>query len=1188
MSRPRASGLLSPESLGIRAEHGVGNSEAYGRHLIPRTQYEEVESTKAIHAAGVRHDASSATVGIPSLFQEMPNRNPIPEQIVVPSIKRSPTTAMKESSADVRSPPTPSSFDNIGDSIHREPVQHRAKLLSYQQTSDSSTPSREPTNQEQMVSSSYKLPTSAGAKRDSAHVYEPPHVSHPVTHRPPIDPPPGPRKLVGSDETFYATAQEHIGLSISRPPTRSDIKKDITSNLLMSPRNLLESQYTWSQDPTVQGPAGMSILQPVSRRDFSLSSQFPQTQEVPSEKHAPAQGQTGYLAQPPGGSVVRKDTFNNVPLSHVATDNCTPLHSRQGRSAEFFQATPAVIQRSLQSDESPKPSSHNGVKAQAIAKDKFLSVNASKSSMEHSNAAQSMPQNNDVDGTITFLSTTSRNATLSSHITLGSKQNAPLSNPVVANTPLVAHVTLPNTANDSRPNAKHDTSTFQVQSTMHVPAVTSAGTRLLPDAQGTESGDVNRGNPYLRLPIHEPQAVARTHVVESVPQIKIRHLVTATENKQELEQTNGANLPSYRPPERSSVPIMPAFVQQNISSTVGENKGVKGTATSVNITDKDGLQNRHKAKDALDAKLHTAENVHSVPSAPLIKVPPSDNDKYNPKKYQSKKESPSPRRLTVHLTDDDDDHGVSRSGVPRIPPQKKGDTETLRPAKPPVQQPTSVVDKVESQKNILPSAQPGIQHPVLAELLSSPLKKSSPDMNQTPTTQGDSGSTRRLTYADSQPRLRDTFLERPKHEVDQKRQHLPKEGTPPLGVHEYHAVLSPQYGKNMNTGLQSKDRSASNQADTPLPRTTDATVQSDEQILHRRNLGSSVPPQSVQGSRTATHEAFISAKAFQGSDLQTTGATTSREARPHQSAPLNRHHYASSIHVPSTPFPNAQDLPRSATPAVRQGQQAQSHVKQKAGYAAEKPLVSLPRATASEETILMTPASLAPSLTLKPTSSRQSNAESVNSQKSKRSGLLSRFRRTTQTQPAQKHEVLQPQPSSKTPSPEHTTPLEVKAATQNAKTLNVVQRVPLSNGNHRNPDSRVFTPFKHLTSRKKKRSLSSASMEARDGETVCFLCISNPSATHQPLQSTVIGSPTASMHSTTPLPLPPIRDPWQATHEWLIREEDNAQARPKGRRHRPGVVIEAGDDAPEDRERRLKRNVTKYRSSARRQEPQNS
>ena len=78
------------------------------------------------------------------------------------------------------------------------------------------------------------------------------------------------------------------------------------------------------------------------------------------------------------------------------------------------------------------------------------------------------------------------------------------------------------------------------------------------------------------------------------------------------------------------------------------------------------------------------------------------------------------------------------------------------------------------------------------------------------------------------------------------------------------------------------------------------------------------------------------------------------------------------------------------------------------------------------------------------------------------------------------------------------------------------------------------------------------------------------------------------MHSTTPLPLPPIRDPWQATHEWLIKEEDHAQARPKGRRHRPGVVIEAREDAPEDRERRLKRNPTKHRSSARRQELQNS
>ncbi|EGN95427.1 hypothetical protein SERLA73DRAFT_186413, partial [Serpula lacrymans var. lacrymans S7.3] len=68
--------------------------------------------------------------------------------------------------------------------------------------------------------------------------------------------------------------------------------------------------------------------------------------------------------------------------------------------------------------------------------------------------------------------------------------------------------------------------------------------------------------------------------------------------------------------------------------------------------------------------------------------------------------------------------------------------------------------------------------------------------------------------------------------------------------------------------------------------------------------------------------------------------------------------------------------------------------------------------------------------------------------------------------------------------------------------------------------SKVFSPFKFLTS-KRHQTVSAASLEAMDGTA----------------SNTAVGSPTQSTASQIPpVPLltpPPLRDPIQATHEWI-------------------------------------------------------
>ncbi|KAJ6547497.1 hypothetical protein B0H19DRAFT_1165970 [Mycena capillaripes] len=122
--------------------------------------------------------------------------------------------------------------------------------------------------------------------------------------------------------------------------------------------------------------------------------------------------------------------------------------------------------------------------------------------------------------------------------------------------------------------------------------------------------------------------------------------------------------------------------------------------------------------------------------------------------------------------------------------------------------------------------------------------------------------------------------------------------------------------------------------------------------------------------------------------------------------------------------------------------------------------------------------------------------------------------------------------------------------------------LPISD--RKSPNSRVFTPFRYLTS-KRNRRVSTASMDAVDGTA----------------PNTVMGSPTASMQSSQmPAQSPPQRDPRVATQDWRNQEESDILARGKPRRMRPGVVFDVAEDPLEETKRSRPTRIKKAQPQA--------
>ncbi|KAG6818178.1 hypothetical protein H0H87_000083 [Tephrocybe sp. NHM501043] len=224
------------------------------------------------------------------------------------------------------------------------------------------------------------------------------------------------------------------------------------------------------------------------------------------------------------------------------------------------------------------------------------------------------------------------------------------------------------------------------------------------------------------------------------------------------------------------------------------------------------------------------------------------------------------------------------------------------------------------------------------------------------------------------------------------------------------------------------------------------------------------------------------------------------------------------------------------------------------------------RKPSEDSMLLRTPSSLAPTV-LKPTESRTSIPASFSSQtSSKRRGLFSIFRSKTAQQSAQAEEPPSTRKSQKEPRMRAAETPSQGLPTQDTKTISSrvkppsmsvpIPIEPVSLPDRKSP-KKVFTPFRYLTT-KRNRRVSAASLEAQDGTA----------------PNTVIGSPTASMHSTQPPPMhpPPLRDVFAATQEW--RHMEAAEVREvtggKLRRARPGVVFDVAEDHTEERRRKIK------------------
>ena len=197
--------------------------------------------------------------------------------------------------------------------------------------------------------------------------------------------------------------------------------------------------------------------------------------------------------------------------------------------------------------------------------------------------------------------------------------------------------------------------------------------------------------------------------------------------------------------------------------------------------------------------------------------------------------------------------------------------------------------------------------------------------------------------------------------------------------------------------------------------------------------------------------------------------------------------------VPSANVPSVDGPLRSAAHPPLHHRSA-SHTKP--GYTPPPDSQGLPNinhaASESEETILMTPSSLARSVMLKPTVSRQSVAPSVSSQTVRKgTNLFSMFRSKTPARPPPPYEIWHPKKTAEAdaaPSGTLTSSLTFPdQEKRSAPTPVPATSVPVAN-ERSSQKSKIFTPFRYLKT-KRNRAVSVVSVEAQDGTAVSLFLV---------------------------------------------------------------------------------------------------
>lgn len=195
-------------------------------------------------------------------------------------------------------------------------------------------------------------------------------------------------------------------------------------------------------------------------------------------------------------------------------------------------------------------------------------------------------------------------------------------------------------------------------------------------------------------------------------------------------------------------------------------------------------------------------------------------------------------------------------------------------------------------------------------------------------------------------------------------------------------------------------------------------------------------------------------------------------------------------HPPGIDVATSYQSPGSAKHSVSIGSAIVSDIKPRSSrnqphYPHPSPPLKLSQNT-SEESILLTPSSLAPSM-LKPTISRSSVPASVSSQNEtkKKSGFLGIFRGK---QPAaDPYEIWYPPEMNSGAAPPASQPDgKVSSRVKVPRAITIPgPNQPISE--RKSPNKAVFTPFRYLTSRRH-RTVSAASVEALNGTAVTLPC----------------------------------------------------------------------------------------------------
>ena len=206
------------------------------------------------------------------------------------------------------------------------------------------------------------------------------------------------------------------------------------------------------------------------------------------------------------------------------------------------------------------------------------------------------------------------------------------------------------------------------------------------------------------------------------------------------------------------------------------------------------------------------------------------------------------------------------------------------------------------------------------------------------------------------------------------------------------------------------------------------------------------------------------------------------------STSTSRHHHSMSLPVNLVPSANVPSddgpLHSEARPPSHHHSASQTKPSHTPPTDSQRLAPNITHASDSEETILMTPSSLARSVMLKPTVSRQSVAPSVSSQTARKgAGLFTMFRSKTPAQPPPQYEIWHPKKTAEpNAAPSGTLSSTFKFPEQERSSAPTPVPVPIAN-ERPSQKSKIFTPFRYLKS-KRNRAVSFASVEAQDGTAV--------------------------------------------------------------------------------------------------------